>query len=69
MHDLYSTTMGMLKVTAIPIKAISADTGLGYNWLKRLARGDFNDPGVRKIQCLHDYLARSAENNTRSSAG
>lgn len=56
MNDLFSTTMEMLKQTHVDHKTILRETGLGRRWLGRLIDGDFNDPGVKKIQKLHDYL-------------
>lgn len=31
-------------------------TGLGRDWIAKLAQGHINDPGVKKIEKLHDYL-------------
>ena len=38
-------------------RSICTATGLDYEWLNKLARGKINDPGVNKIQKLHDHLA------------
>lgn len=27
-----------------------------YEWLKKFASGEIPDPGVRRVQALHDYL-------------
>lgn len=35
---------------------ICRDTGLDYDWLTKLAQGRIQDPGVKKIQRLHDYF-------------
>jgi hypothetical protein len=36
-------------------------TGLDYNWLTKLAQGRIADPGIRKIQRLHDHLLPADE--------
>lgn len=63
MTDLYSKTMGMLEVSHQTPTQICKATGLGRRWLIRLMQGDFGDPGVKKIQKLHDYLLRSSKSN------
>lgn len=34
----------------------AAETGLGREWISKLARGLIPDPGVTKIETLHAYL-------------
>jgi hypothetical protein len=34
----------------------AADTGLGREWLSKLAQGAIDDPGVVKIEKLNAYL-------------
>lgn len=38
------------------IKAIAAGAGVPYQWLVRFARGDFEDPGSRKVEDVYRYL-------------
>jgi hypothetical protein len=38
--------------------AICRETGLDYNWLKRVINGKIKDPGVNKIEVLYRYLKR-----------
>lgn len=62
--NLLAQTMALLAERKGQWPAICAATGLGYDWLTKLAQGRINDPGVRKIQRLHDHLSmvvRSAE--------
>jgi hypothetical protein len=35
----------------------AADTKLGYQWLAKLSQGCIDDPGVKKIETLHNYLS------------
>lgn len=56
MSKLYEETIQLLKSTDKKQKQIAADTGLGERWIGRLKDGDFQDPGVNKIERLHNYL-------------
>lgn len=33
------------------------ETGLGYEWIKKVANNKVPDPGVNKIETLHGYLS------------
>lgn len=35
---------------------IAEETGLGLQWMHKLAQGHIKDPGVTKIQRLYEYL-------------
>lgn len=59
--DLYSKTIRLLKMSSISFSEISKGAGVGQRWLFDLANGRFKDPGVRKIQRLHDYLSKRNE--------
>ena len=63
MIDIHTETMQLLKTVNKSPKEMAADTGLGKRWLERLMDGDYNDPGVKKIQKLHDYLTRQRLSN------
>ena len=56
--DIYNDTIDLLKATKghVSRRKIAADTGLGYEWINKLAQGLIEDPGVQKIQMLHNYL-------------
>lgn len=49
-------TLKMLEVSRIPRRIIAEETGLGLDWLNKLAQGGIGDPGIRRITRLHDYL-------------
>ena len=36
--------------------SIAKETGLDYSWLTKLAQGQINDPGIKKIERLAGYL-------------
>jgi hypothetical protein len=38
------------------LKAIATGAGVPYQWLVRFARGDFEDPGSRKVEDVYRYL-------------
>lgn len=38
------------------LKAISVGADVPYSWLIRFARGDFEDPGSRKVEDVYRYL-------------
>lgn len=50
-------TLELLRNCDLPLVEIANMSGLGYEWLKKLKAGDIPDPGVNRIQKLHDFLA------------
>lgn len=40
---------------------IERETRLPYSWLSKLARGEINDPGVKKIERLGRYFRMCAK--------
>jgi hypothetical protein len=38
------------------IKSIADGSGVPYQWLVRFARGEFEDPGSRKVEDVYRYL-------------
>lgn len=42
----------------LTLAAIAAAAGVEKEWLAKFSKGVIADPGVRKVQALHDYLAR-----------
>lgn len=40
---------------------IYQETQLRPNWLSGIATGKIADPSVRRVQALHDYLAKQAQ--------
>lgn len=53
---LLTATLMLLADTKIPVEKIAADVGVSRRWLYELRRGDMKDPGVNKIEAVHDYL-------------
>lgn len=57
MADLLTTTLKMLGASEQPKRLIAERISVSKRWLYKLADGEIADPGVRRIQRLHDYLA------------
>jgi transcriptional regulator with XRE-family HTH domain len=55
-HRLLDRTLYMLKRCDLSQPEIAKRAGVGLEWLKKLSQGRFNDPGVKLIQKLHDFL-------------
>ena len=55
--NLLTQTLALLAERKGQWPAVCRATGLDYDWLTKLAQGRIADPGVRKIQRLHDHLA------------
>lgn len=55
------------------LKAIARGAGVPYPWLVRFARGEFEDPGSRKVEDVYRYLtakrtlARANEHEARAN--
>lgn len=56
MCELYKKTIELLDKTEKPMSTIADKTDVGLRWLYDLRAGRFSDPGVNKIQRIHDYL-------------
>lgn len=54
--NLLTQTLALLAERKGQWPAVCRATGLDYDWLTKLAQGRIADPGVRKIQRLHDHL-------------
>mgnify|MGYP006913697297 FL=1 len=54
--SLFEETVKLIKPRE-DIASISCHTGLAYDWLIKLKRGNIKDPSVNKIQKLYEYLS------------
>jgi hypothetical protein len=54
--SMLEKTVGLLKSCGLPLNEVANTTGLGYEWLKKLKQGDIQDPGVNRIEKLHNFL-------------
>ena len=55
--SLLEDTINLLQLDKGCWPTTAAATGLGREWIAKLASGAISDPGVRKIEKLHAYLA------------
>lgn len=53
---MLAATLKALRAKRGQFRAIAKATRLEYDWLTKLSQGRIHDPGVRKIEVLHDYL-------------
>lgn len=56
---MYEETLEMLQDANI--QEVAEATGLAPRWLYYLKRGRWDDPGVQKVQRLHEYLKQRKE--------
>ncbi len=58
MQTLLSTTLHQLRETSEPLSHLCRRAAVKERWLRRLMAGDYEDPGVNKIErllrCLED---------------
>lgn len=59
MSDLLSETLRLAKSSALPAREICTQAKVGYRWYCRFLNGDFADPGVKKVERLHEVLSRT----------
>lgn len=59
--DLLSTTKTLLAQSPETQRIIAANSGVGYQWLAKFSQGRISDPGVSKVQQLHDYLSAKSQ--------
>ena len=48
--------MRLVKESGKTAAQLSRETGLGQRWMYMLMQGAYSDPGVNKIEQLHDHL-------------
>jgi len=56
---LLQKTQALIASTSVPAVEICRTVGVSTRWFSRFKRGDFHDPGVRKIQAIHDFLSKA----------
>jgi predicted transcriptional regulator len=57
-EPLLDRTKKLLSECDLSLPVLAGRAGVGYEWLKKFASGDVPDPRVKRLQKLHDYLAR-----------
>jgi hypothetical protein len=71
--SLFQETLELLRRDSGNWPRTAYETGLGREWLSKLAQGRIKEPGVQKIEILHEYLSekyaeRPTDDNTTAAA-
>lgn len=56
MKDLYTETMELLAESEETISSMAKGSEVNFHWLAKLRQGKFENPGIKTMQKLHDYL-------------
>lgn len=65
-EPLMKKTLKLLKKRG-GYRDIARATGLGYDWLLKLSAGEIGDPGVNRIERLHNFLISEDKKPARES--
>ena len=71
MTPMLARTLELLEDRArlnLSLPAIAHGAGVGFEWLRKLDKGEFEDPGVRKIEALHTFLTTADRRARRKVA-
>jgi len=58
--SLLDKTLELARASDGSIRQICRDIRVSTEWYHKLMAGKIHDPGVRRVQRLHDYLASRA---------
>lgn len=58
--DMYTRTLDLLKGDGGTIAEIAAGADVNVHWLAKFRQEKFENPGVKTIERLHNYLAQRA---------
>jgi len=56
--ELLIRTLKMAEAVQVPVALICEDANVTPRWYYKLVRGEIPDPGVNRIQRLHDTLKK-----------
>ena len=56
--NLLNAALKLARETDLAKTRICRATGLKRSWYNRFISGEIDDPGVKKVQRVHDYLKR-----------
>lgn len=56
-RSLLQKTRELLDACDLPLTEIANMSGLGYEWLKWFKREAKKDPGIKRVETLHNFLA------------
>lgn len=55
---LLDRTIDLIHESDFNVSRMCADLDISTRWYYRFMRGDFDDPGVKRIEKIHDYLLK-----------
>lgn len=55
--DLLQRTTDLIKATKMTYREIADGAGVDIQWFAKFKQGRIGDPGVSKVQAVHDFLA------------
>jgi hypothetical protein len=61
-QNLLGSTYQLLDESTLKYREIAAGSGVGFNWLIKFSRREIEEPGVKKVQAVYDFLLRSRRN-------
>ena len=68
MNNWLEQTRRLLQEATMPRREIALAAGVDYEWLAKFSQGRIFDPGVRKVQALHDFLIRAQQKSQDNEA-
>ena len=57
MKSLYEKTLELLNETEVPVRTISEESGIPYDWLIGIKYDRIRNPSVNRVQELYEYLS------------
>lgn len=67
-HSLLDQTLVLLRQSELPREEIARGANVGLDWLKKLLGGHIDDPSVRRIQRLYDFLKEVSPSDQQQGA-
>lgn len=55
-QTLLQKTLKLLEKSQLTRRQVALGAGVGEDWLKKVQLGKIPDPGVRRVQRVHDFL-------------
>ena len=67
--ELLATTIQLVRARGeMTLQQVADGSAVDFEWLSKFAREEIDDPGVRKVQRVHDFLVRKRNGASRARA-
>lgn len=66
--ELLDTTHELLKQSKEPVTKIAEGAKVNSRWLRYFINGRYDDPGVLKVQRIHNYLKKDSVESSEDSS-